>query len=626
MTSAPKIAYGKKRSALLPLTAEQFRRSSVFEIPTEDTEAQRQLSIIDQRAKHRVTAEDSQLSYAESSEEVSSTPVNDVAEAAKASSSELKSRSARRKLLKITSVSSVRPTEVPGKPSAASQQLHASPRRRVRRPIAPKRHNPRKPSPNELHLVPMRLIEGLETSLMPAKPHIGFPSSLANDSFTRHNRYTDVGHGANVAEDALAAVRPKTGLSTHRKRLRTTVREHKTIQELKSKQEAGVNEPSHFLPGDGFEKSELQIAHRHCLKLRHRRQRKSEPLWQGFQQLTLCAEGADEHDFIRAPIKNEPIPGQTRTLVLSADRAGGDTESFVASRLMSHHSEENNLPTVGLLAMSRQQELVVIELSSLSAPVRQYSVSVCSDEEDHEEDLDEGAAESYVDQVDVADDAIEEIVEIEPDTRGDDEFAAESANEMFTEQRFDNKAARLESRRARLYETAGPIRRPSGRRSIEVTETIFEDPDSDPDQDFLLDDGPYPVPLEAIHASLQPRSILKSSTALQAPIHTGPELTARNTRRNSRMTTGHSIHFSSPPPSSDPNSDPMLDEESRYFTSVQQQLAPSPAQPRSIIRKKSNNPQVGYAYGDAMEVQVPYSGSLTVAKTSPVRERFSDES
>ncbi|KAK6432367.1 hypothetical protein LTR95_011465, partial [Oleoguttula sp. CCFEE 5521] len=93
----PKITYGKKRPALLPLTAEQFRQSSIFEIPTEDTEAQRQLFNVDQHAKYRVTAEDSQLSDVESSEEVSSTAVNDLAEAAKATPSESKSRSARRK-------------------------------------------------------------------------------------------------------------------------------------------------------------------------------------------------------------------------------------------------------------------------------------------------------------------------------------------------------------------------------------------------------------------------------------------------------------------------------------------------------------------------------------------------
>nr|OQO28217.1 hypothetical protein B0A51_07280 [Rachicladosporium sp. CCFEE 5018] len=612
----PKITYGKKRPALLPLTAEQFRRSSIFEIPAEETEAQRRLPNVDQCAKHRVTAEDSQLSDAESSEEVSSTPVYDVAEATKASLSESRSRAAPRKSLKFASVSDVRPTDAPGRPSAASQHLHASPRRRVRRPIAPERHSPLNSLPNELLLVPMQLLKGSGTSLLPAKPHIGFSFSLANDSVTSDNRYYDDDHGAGVAEDAPAVFRPKSGLTTHRKRLKTTMREHKTIRELQSKQEAGVNEPSHILPGDGFEKSELKVAHRLRLKVRHRRKRRTEPLWQGFQELTLYAEAADEPEFLRAPVKNEPILGQTGTLALSANRPRAETESFADSDMISHDPGEIKLPTAGPSAMSRQQELIAIELSSLSAPVRQYSVSVCSDEEAEEDGVDDGAAESYVDHEDIAEDAIEDVVEVESDPQEVDASAEDAGDGAFI----------VDFRSSHLRGNPGLMRCPSRRNLMEVNETIFDDPNAYPDKDIMLDDAQISIASPTGQRLPQPRSILKCSTVTRMPIEAGPELTARNTRRNSRIPTTRSTHFSSPPPSSDPDSELMLDEESRYFTSAQQQLAASPAQPRSIIRKKSNNPQVGYTYGDATDVQVPYSGSLTVVETSPIRQRFSDES
>ncbi|OQO09401.1 hypothetical protein B0A48_04799 [Cryoendolithus antarcticus] len=622
----PKVTYGKKRPALLPLTAEQFRRSSIFEIPTGDTQVRRQSVNVDQCAEHQFTAEDSQLSDAESSEEVSSTPVNEVAESATASSLKLKSRSARRKSLRTASVSDVRPTEAPGKPSAASHHLKATSRRPSQRRATAGRRRQHMPLPNELLLLPMQLIEDLDTSAQ-AKTHRGSLPSLRIDPILSKDRRTDDQFEASEANDAPARSVVHRGLTAHRKRLKTTARQHKTIRNLQGKLNVGGHESPHDMPGDGFETSELKVTHRHRLKLRHRRKRRTEPLWRGFQELTLCAETADEPEFLRAPIKNEPIPGQSGALALSADRPEGETESYESSHMVSRDSEENKLPTVGPSGKSRQQELVAIELSSLSAPVRQYSVSVCSDEEADEDGIDDGAAESYVDHADIADDSIEEVVDVQSKAGVKNGTASEYAEDKLAKQRLGAAAFIPGCQSSDLHERPGLMRRPSGRYLVEVHETIFDDQDLDPDQDILLDDAPDPISIAADRRAPQPRSILKpSSTVTQVPIEAGPELTARNTRRNSRMTAVHSTHFSSSNASSDPDTEPMLDEESHYFTSAQQQLVASPAQPRSIIRTKSNNPGVGYTFDDAMDVQVPYSGSLTVAETSPVRERFSDES
>ncbi|KAK6441170.1 hypothetical protein LTR95_002594, partial [Oleoguttula sp. CCFEE 5521] len=626
--SAPRVTYGKKRPALLPLTGEQFRRSSIFEVPTQDTEAQRKPANVDQHANHRVTTEDSQLSDAESSEEVVSTPGNDVPEAAKASVSGSMPRPTRRQSLESAGKCDARPMEVPIKPSTAKHQ-HASPQRPKQRRATPKRLKQHIQVPNELLLLPMQLVEDLKPSVR-VETHSDSSSNLRNDPIVPHDRRADDQHEANAIKDAPAKLRvsrPRSGLTAHRRRLKSIVREYKTIQQLQGKPNTGMDEASHMMPGDGFEKSELQIAHRHRLKLRHRRQRKSEQLWQGVQQLTLCAEAADEPDFLRAPIKTEPTPGRTCALVLSADHPAGGTGSYTDEQQMFQQHVGLTLPAAGPSVMSRQQELVAIELSSLSAPVRQYSVSVCGDEDADEDEVDDGAAESYVDEVDIEACAIEEIVEVESDPAEEVVAASERPEDKLAEQRLGDPALMIYPRGSSLRERPGLVRRPSGRHLMEVNETIFDDAELDPDHDILFDDAPHSIPPVAAQMLPQPRSILKPSrTVTQVPIATGPELTARNTRRNSRMTATHSTDFSSSDPSSDPELKPMRDEESRYFASAQQQLSASPAQPRSIIRKKSNDPGVGYTFGDAMDVQVPYSGSLTVAETSPVRGRFSDES
>jgi hypothetical protein len=653
--SAPKNTYGTHKNKLLPLTGSQFLRDDVYGNITKKLAAKDTTSWMDQES----SADDSPLSDAEPTHKVQR-PQSAVARM-------------RRTINLTKTTTTVKPSrrkavEVPDTRSDTGDDgylaISQSPHRHESGVVRRKPRRPATSAQKTGKLKPARVVRGR----LPLNELLLVSGALNDDDKFKHSKKT---RGAAVRDPISSSAQPlldtvdsgdgeatplkwkaKAPLSAIRKRLRTPSSGHKSLEHLRRKYIAAQFTPTGSQPrqivGDGFESSELTPSHPSRSMIKHAR-RQREPLLAGLQALSLVSGPLPEIDFTGETNTSQLDFQQHENHAVDEDNPDRDTPFNIAAVLGKSDRSSHRC-----VSFDHDAERVIsAQLASISAPERQPSITIGSeDENEHDDDDgDEGGDEDEDD-----DEAADTYLDRDEQPHEDGQYlAAESIQEIqfhlpdaqksggpapTFKQRPQGSLRLVESRPNGFVAGINRPRTPSLRRRTfsgkpllnEVNESIDDDFRVD---DMLLDDEEIhdlitdrsSVGLSSINklhdfhdltgkegltrspsrrqvvfdstSSMQPRSILKNSTPHISGESTRPRSTAANTRRNS-----------------------MVDvEESRYFSAAKDQLdsqRDSTPTKQTTVRQKSRS---RFFY----PIEVPYSEEV-VRETSPQKPEYTNTS
>lgn len=653
--SAPRTTYGKHKNKLLPLTGSQFLRNDVFgtidkRVPAKD---------IIRRTYQESSADDSPLSDAEPIREKHSKQLAVVRtrqpRAPATSTSTVKS--SRRKAGDIPGASSDTGTGQEGDLSR-SQSPH-----RVRSEVD--RHKSRRSAPahkrgklksagvvrGRLPLNELVLVTGAGKDDVFEKPNKNH-GMLARDPISSSGQPLLDAVSSGDGETTPAKRKAKVPLSAIRKRLRTRSSGYKSLERLRRKYNAPQLTPMGSRPrqivGDGFERSELTPNHPSRYTIKHMRMQR-EPLLAGLQALSLVSGPLPEVVFV-----SDSNPSQLKFGYGETSDHNETSSGYEAPATDTALDGEPNRSLNRRVSFNHYVERVIsAQLASISAPKREPSIALVSDDENEDEDdgdeggdEDEGeddddeAADSYLDRDDIPPDESHSMVDRE--VCEIDTLLPESRQKPQTtspEPREGEPQSMGPASNGFIAKPKG-LRTPSFRRRTFSGRPLLNEVNEPIDDDFRIDDmllgheeGPNTSfdcsEVEYIttnkncsarestgteglvrssnrnrpgnqiafgrSASIQPRSILKNNTPHISSDSNRPESTAANTRRNS-----------------------MVDvEESRYFSAAKDQLDSTPTK-QPIIRKKSSSRFYN-------QIEVPYSDEM-VLETSPKKPDYTNAS
>jgi len=649
--SAPKRTYGKHNHKLLPLTGSQFLRNDVF-------------GTVEKRAfaKNSVQRTDQQSSADES-------PLSDAEPTRKQQSKKVATARTRQSRAPTKSVSTVKPTrleagDVPGvHPDTEEDEERPSRSPPRDKPVV--KHPRSRQSPPSAHEKGKLKSAGVVRGRLPLNELVLVAGARNDDVFNIPNRNhrtllrDPISCSAQPLIDAVSSVhsgttpakrKAKAPLSAIRKRLRTPSSGHKSLEQLRRKYNAPQITPTgsqaRQIVGDGFESAELTPTHPFRYTVKHSR-KQHEPLLAGLKALSLASGPLPEVVFL-----TENDPSQLKLAKGDTSDRNETTLGYLAPAAVTPSNGMSNPSSIRRVSFNYDVERAIsAQLASVSAPRRQPSIALGSEEEAEEEDDgdeagdededDDEAADTYLDQDELPPeedhiimDQIHEIPKRPPGARSQPESPAPK----FVPQMQQHGQRPLAPVSNEFLQDVNRPRTPSFRRRTfsgrpllnEVNEPIVDDFHVD---DMLLGDedgedstvmrgsveyittklnpDPHEIPGGEIPmrfpsrdhqekqigfsrtSSTQPRSILKNSTPHISSDTNRPESTAANTRRNS-----------------------MVDvEESRYFSAAKDQLDSTSTKP-IIIRKKSSS-----RFYEPIEV--PYSDEM-VLETSPKKPDYTN--
>ena len=585
--TAPKTTYGKHKNKLLPLTGSQFKRGNQFRRPDERPNASPVRNRVPVALQVLPDAEDLPLSDAEPIHQSLSPPL-------------------------LTCGGRDSPTE------HSKQPQSAQPSRKKAKPRSNRVSKGRLPL-NQLILV------------------AGNGSDTYTDKLPRHPKKAAARDPISSAAQALLDASISSGsdatptkrkrnvsLSAIRKRLRTPSSAYKSVEQLRKNQSAPkiTASGSHALQvvGDGFDSTELtSIRERRVQKGHARKPRQYDHLFEGMQALTLVSGPLPDVEF------SPNTQGRLQLKVDGDQRAIKDHEGsshvIDASNIVPPSRQPGSRGSMSVSFLDQDDHIVQAQLSSISAPRREPSISLETgeeggeeyddDDDDDDDDGDDGTADTYIDGdgLQAADSASISDEDGRADSPSSPEHSPEPSTPQSTRTSYCNRRNSFKPRHnhngvapdfRRLVLPAGHIPSISGKLlAVELNEPIVDDFQVD---DMLLEDTACiehldrnikqtPSPMEADRVdNPQPRTILKNSVPHVSSERNRPESTAANTRRNS-----HAVEVY----------------ESRYFPPATKRLdSIETSQP--VVRKKSHS----------RYVEVPYSDDF-VPETSPGRVTYS---
>jgi hypothetical protein len=657
--SAPRNTYGKHKNKLLPLTGSQFLRDDVHGNITKKFAAKDTTSRIDQES----SADNSPLSDAEPTYKVQR-PQSAVARMRRTTNLTKTTTTVKPSRRKAVDVPNTRSDTGDNGYFALSQSPHlykpgVDRRKPHRQATSAQKAGKLKPAGvargrlpfNELLLVPGPLSDE-DPSKISKRTH----AAMVRDpiSSSAQPLLDAVGSSDSDAEATPTKRKAKVPLSAIRKRLRTPSSGHKSLERLRRKYNAAQFTPTgsqHMqIVGDGFESSELTPSHPSRRMIKHARKQR-EPLLAGLQALSLVSGPLPETEFTGETSTSQLGFKHHETPALDEDTPEHDPPFNIAPVLGKSDRSSNICVSFNHGA----ERVISAQLASISAPQRQPSITIGSEDEndhddddgdeagDEDEDADE-AADTYLDRNElpreggryIAARSIEEIQPPIPDA------ALSTGGPAPTFNKHSQGGLRLvDSRPNGFVANVNFQRTPSLRRRTFSGKPLLNEVNASIDDDFrgvddmLLDDEESHDSivdhssagrssfndLHDLHElsgkeeltrspsrrqiqigetpSMQPRSIIKNGTPHISSESNRPESTAANTRRNS-----------------------MVDvEESRYFSAAKDQLDSQlntiPTK-QTIIRKKSSS---RFFY----PIEVPYSEDV-VRETSPQKPDYTNTS
>lgn len=655
--SAPKNTYGKHKNKLLPLTGSQFLRSDGFGTTNGTVVAKDTPSRIDQES----SPDDSPLSDAEIIHKVQQQK-SAVARMRRTSALAKSTSTVKQTRRENGGVHATHP-DIGQEDNLSLSKLHH------RNKPAVDRQKPRSAA-NSAQKKGKLKPTGVVRSRLPLNELLLVSGATGEDPFEKSTKT----HGILVRDPISSSAQPlldavdssnseatptkrkaKVSLSVIRKRIRTPSTGHKSLENFRTKYNAAQITPTGSQPkqivGDGFERSELTSSHPSRYAIKHAR-RQREPLLVGLQALSLISGPLPEVDFTRETSATQLELKRHEPSDSAGVTFGRDTPLTFAALL-----DESRLPLNRRVSFNHDVDRVIsAQLASISAPRREPSIALDSDDENEDPDDDEDDEEG--------DDGGDE-------DENDDDEAADTyldQDKLLPEGHHDSVAEstlEVQSLLSEAIQNPGPaahalIHRPQGgfrptslvpngfgvgnnrlrisslRRRTFSGKPLPNEVNEPIDDDFRVDDmllgDEESHDSSANHSShdhrstndihsttdlagkeefarsssrlqtafgrtssMQPRSILKNNTPYISSDSNRPESTAANTRRNS-----------------------MVDiEESRYFSAARDQLDLTPPK-QTITRMKSSsrffNP-----------IEVPYSDEI-VRETSPERPNYTDTS
>jgi hypothetical protein len=648
--SAPKTTYGKHKNKLIPLTGSQFLRNDVSGMVNQTVPVKGFPEDTDQES----LADDSPLSNAEPTRRDKEKRL--AVARAKRPREQTKSTS----LVKLT-------TREHGVHTDTEQEESLTGSHPTRRDKSLAKHQRSRRSFPSTHkkgkLKPAALVKGrlpLNELVLVAgagnddvfKDSTRNPRTLLRDPILSSARPLLDAVVSGDSDTTPAKRKAKVPLSAIRKRLRTPSSGHKSLERLRRKHNAPQITPTgsqaRRIVGDGFERSELTPSHTIRYTVKHMR-RQREPLLAGLKALSLVSGPLPDVVF-----GTESGPCQLMLTKSDPSDRDGNVPGYEAPTTVTPLKGRSNHSSDRRVSFNHDVERVILaQLASVSAPRRQPSIALGSeDEAETDDDRDEGgdededddeAADTYLDQEDCPHEEhhtfVDEVREIQtrlPDTRPKPQSPAAPD---FVHHRQGGQ----QSMAAGFNQFVAHANRPrtsSFRRRTFSGRPLLNEVNEPIDDDFCVDDmlsddecehelasnhgsveyimtkqhrAPHDVADDNLPArspsrdaqekhiafgrivSVQPRSILKNSTPHISSDTNRSESTAANTRRNS-----------------------MVDvEESRYFSAAKDQLESTTAN-HTIIRKKSNS-----RFCDPIEV--PYSDEM-VLETSPRKSDYTSKS
>lgn len=643
--TAPKTTYGRCSNKLLPLTGNQFRRDYVSNNGISGVPISK--STLATSGYETSDADDSPLSDAEPSEKLTSLSLL----RSKRKISERRARNAE------DAPDAKQGTHQQGNlcvartspPSTDSEdQLIMG-----RQSRKPDRSSKKKAHPNttsvrrsRLPLKELILVSGTEQDASFKQPPKQAEAMLSTDPIS--SSMQDAAEGIDEAVTPLKR-KAQVSLSTIRKRLRTPTSNHKIVRKVQSMHKtakySATGNQSRLLIGDGFGEADLLSIRRPSSGTKGLRKRPHpNVLLQGMQALTLASGPFPDVQFEHCKTSQLELKGPCSKAEGEAHLQ--ESEAQVAPGSAARNTQKSSRRQVSF--SDNVDHFIAVQLSSVSAPRREPSVSLTDEDDEGEEGDDESEDEAAADTYLAGDESQSEDDEAltNHDTEASPEPMSLSNQSPYfpdysglAERHMNNPGVTLDFRRPRTPGSGSfPYASLSKRRLNEVNETIFDDYQVD---DMLLENTarntssvldpnsslinisqpqvffereannkPTSIPplpqsngrrkpsmgnmaastAVSIATGIQPRSILKNNIPQTSSENNQPESTAANTRRNSVV--------------------PM--EESRYFSQAGDQLASSSPSRDKILRKKSNTRT--YA-----PIQVPFSDEI-VPETSPRKE------
>lgn len=422
---------------------------------------------------------------------------------------------------------------------------------------------------------------------------------------------------ASISSDSDATPtkrKSNASLSAIRKRLRMQSSAYKSIEQLRRSQRATMitaagNQALQVI-GDGFDDIEFTSGRgRQVRKADSRKSRQRDYLFQGMQALTL----------VSGPMPDVEFASNTQgRLEFKVDRDQevvkyheGSSHAIDAPNVVPPSRQSGSRCARSVSFLDHDNHILRAQLCSISAPRREPSISLDTAEED-EDDGDDEAADTYVDEDDLqADDGASisdgdvraELLSSperspEPGTpQSADSFRFSRRNSFTQRQNYHGVALdfhRLTAPGARLRSISRKLLTMELNEPMlddfQVDDMLLEDPGCIEHTDNIADGPSSPIKSDRQGAA-QPRSILKNSVPYVSSERNRPESTTANTRRNSHAVEVH---------------------ESRYFPAATKRLDfIETSQP--VIRKKSNS----------RYIEVPYSDDF-VPETSPGKMDYSN--
>jgi hypothetical protein len=403
-TSAPKLTYGKHKNSLLPLTGIQFLHSNVIDAANDRNRLAASNAIIPVTDQRSSDADDSPLSEAE--------PI------AEKHNSRASSSRTRRVPVVTTDKSKTRPQRLEagdvsdGDSSSGDEEaVSHSPKRIGTTPgqhVALSAHERAKRKPvgilrsrlplNELVLVPdLSQPEGF------GKLSKRDRMMLERDPISSSAQYMLDVVGSEDSDATPAKRKAKMPLSAIRKRLRTPTPKYKSLKNMRRKYHASQITPTgnqlRQIVGDGFDRSELTPIPHSRYATKHAR-RQHEPLLPDLQALSLVA----------GPLPDVVFTSSSQLELEHNQRSPCDYTAQEPAMIAAPSHGTDRLSSRRVEFQSIVDHDIFAQLSSVSAPRRERSVSLeCGsedgdegDDEDDDEGDDDEEADPYIDENELA--------------------------------------------------------------------------------------------------------------------------------------------------------------------------------------------------------------------------------
>jgi hypothetical protein len=623
-TSAPKLTYGKHKNSLLPLTGIQFLHSNVIDAANDRNRLAASNAIVPAADPYSSDADDSPLSDAEPVARKHNSKASSP-RTKRVSASNIEKAKARTHRLEAGNGSDGQPSPEEQEDASHSPKGIGS-KSGLHTALSAQKKGKRKSVGilrgrlplNELVLVP-DLSQPTNFGKVPKRDR----GALEKDPISSSAQYMLDMVGSDDSDATPAKRKTKMPLSAIRKRLRTPSSRYKSLKALRKKYNASQITPTgsqiRRIVGDGFDRSELTPIPRSRYATRHTRKHHESPL-PDLQALSLVTGPLPDVVFTSSSQLELDYNQNSHCDYTAQETTTIAAQSRGTDRLSRRRVEFNSVVEHDVFA----------QLSSVSAPIRERSVSLeCGSDDDGEEGDDEGDDEEEEEEAEGFADEDEHVPaeDFPPPSEDHHEMMDPSPNISPERRGYGRNGSHLfraTSTSNRQVPGSYPPafhRRSTPRGRLPLNEVNEPIDDDNPFDDMLLDNqqefnesatGSVRM-IEAPHlehlnfsgiqrTSSRPntqqnpgaqitrtRSILKNSniTPHVSSEHTRPESTAANTRRNSTIEV----------------------DQSRYFSSAKDQLDTSLEAP-VVIRKKS-----GYS-GYYAPIEVPDSDDI-VPDTSP---------